>query len=303
MILDFVRFQRPLCIQVHTSLCFIGSNIRVRCASRYLGSSSGSSIPAIEGVICSDRGTGQQVAVVPLDIRLGLRVCGRTLIVQVILDFIRFRFPLRIQRDALRHCCIKIIDTSSGIFTCIPTLELIALSRRFGRCGSLCSMFHVLRVNSAASLGIKGHRVSLGRILCIEGDIIFNRMLIKCRPSKLFIQIPTAECVFRLSFHRREHHRSTLSIVSCRIELVCTFLIIPQFKCCSSKCMTFNLNLTVYMITFFSSISSYIVSRNFEGRENNSFDITLLWRFSIQLFFYRVFIRIKNSIPVRAAFT
>ena len=80
-------------------------------------------------------------------------------------------------------------------------------------------------------------------------------------------------------------------------------LIIPQFKRCSSKCITFNLNLTVYMITFFSFTSSYIVFRNFEGRENNSFDITLLWRFSIQLFFYRVFIRIKNSFPVRATFT
>ena len=66
--------------------------------------------------------------------------------------------------------------------------------------------------------------------------------------------------------------------------------------------MTFNLNLTVYMITFFSSISNYIVSRNFEGRENNSFDITLLEILHAQLFFYRVFVRIKNSFPVCTIF-
>ena len=162
-------------------------------------------------------------------------------------------------------------------------------------------MVYFLGCNIATTLGVKGHRVSVGRILCIEGDIFLNRMLIKCRPSKVFIQIPTAECVFRLSFHLREHHRSTLSIVSCRIGLVCTCLIIPQLKCRSSKVVALNFNCTVNVVMLI--IRNFIVSRNFKRCQNNVCNIRAVEFFNTKFLSNIFFICTKYCIPVTCFFT
>ena len=188
-----------------------------------------------------------------------------------------------------------------------PTCKFIAViwvRCRSSQRRSACTCFShrtLVLVKLTMITCVEDHRVSLGRTLCIEGDIILNRMLIKCRPSKVFIQIPTAECVFRLSFHLREHHRSTLSIVSCRIGLVCTCLIIPQLKCRSSKVVALNFNCTVNVVMLI--IRNFIVSRNFKRCQNNVCNIRAFEFFNTKFLSNIFFICTKYCIPVTCFFT